>query len=57
MAEQKVCQASLGELPERVRAEALEAPVLVIIGRVVEAMAWLEDDRVGDDLSRQRGHG
>jgi uroporphyrin-III C-methyltransferase len=58
-AEQKVCSATLCELPERVRADDLEAPVLIIIGRVVEAMAWLADRRTGgaNDLDQQRGHG
>ena len=45
-------------LPERVRAEALEAPVLIVIGRVVEAMAWLVADRTARrGPQRRRGHG
>jgi uroporphyrin-III C-methyltransferase/precorrin-2 dehydrogenase/sirohydrochlorin ferrochelatase/uroporphyrin-III C-methyltransferase len=56
--EQKVCPATLGELPERVCADALEAPVLIVIGRVVEAMPLLQDGRIGaEDLDQQRGHG
>jgi siroheme synthase len=51
MPEQKVCSAPLRELPERVRAAALEAPVLFIVGRVVEAMAWLN----GIDIINQAG--
>ena len=59
---QKVCSAPLGELPDRVRAAALEAPVLFIIGRVVEAAAWLggagaPDHRAAGEPGGQRGHG
>ena len=62
MPDQKVCAAPLGELPERVRAAALEAPVLFIIGRVVEAMAWLKaagrpSHGVADEPNEQHGHG
>jgi uroporphyrin-III C-methyltransferase len=60
--EQKVCSAPLRELPERVRVAALEAPVLFIIGRVVEAMAWLSgvastSHAGADDQHEQLGHG
>ena len=57
--EQRICSATLGELPERVRAEALEAPVLIVIGRVVEAMTSLDAGRTGPtDASHWRlGHG
>ncbi len=57
--EQRVCSATLAELPERVRAEALEAPVLFVIGRVVEAMVWLVAGRTTTtgDQSQRRGHG
>jgi uroporphyrin-III C-methyltransferase/precorrin-2 dehydrogenase/sirohydrochlorin ferrochelatase/uroporphyrin-III C-methyltransferase len=62
MPEQKVCAAPLGELAERVRAAALEAPVLFIVGRVVEAMAWLNgargpSDAVADEPDERRSHG
>jgi uroporphyrin-III C-methyltransferase/precorrin-2 dehydrogenase/sirohydrochlorin ferrochelatase/uroporphyrin-III C-methyltransferase len=58
-AAQRVCPATLGALPERVHADDLEAPVLIVIGRVVEAMAWLADGRTGgaEDLDQQRDHG
>ena len=56
---QRVRLATLCELPERVRAEALEAPVLIVIGRVVDAMAWLVADRtVATAVTPRRlGHG
>ena len=62
MPAQKVCAAPLGELSERVRAAALEAPVLFIIGRVVEAMAWLNGAAgsghvAAGEPGEQRGHG
>ena len=44
-AEQRVCSANLCELPERVRADGARGPVLFVIGRVVEAMAWLDAGR------------
>jgi uroporphyrin-III C-methyltransferase len=60
--EEKVCAAPLSDLPERVRAAALEAPVLFIIGRVVEAVAWLSSvettsHAVPYDQDEQLGHG
>jgi uroporphyrin-III C-methyltransferase/precorrin-2 dehydrogenase/sirohydrochlorin ferrochelatase/uroporphyrin-III C-methyltransferase len=57
--EQRVCSATLGDLPDRMRAEGLEAPVLIVIGRVVEAMAWLNGGRRGavGDAGQRRGHG
>jgi uroporphyrin-III C-methyltransferase/precorrin-2 dehydrogenase/sirohydrochlorin ferrochelatase/uroporphyrin-III C-methyltransferase len=56
---QKVCAATLSELPERVRMAALEPPVLIVIGRVVEAMAWPIASRTvaTGDYSQRRGHG
>ena len=57
--EQRICSATLCELPERVRAEALQAPVLIVIGRVVEAMTWLDAGGTSatDASRRQLGHG
>jgi uroporphyrin-III C-methyltransferase len=59
---QRICSAPLDELPDRVRAAALEAPVLFIIGRVVEATAWLEGAAAPGHVAAhepggQRGHG
>jgi len=54
---QRVCETTLVRLPDAVVEAGLKAPVLVIIGRVVEAMAWI---RAGGEpvLATERvGHG
>lgn len=57
--EQRVCAATLGVLPQRVLTAALEPPVLIVIGRVVEAMARLvaRPAAVAEVQSGRRGHG
>jgi uroporphyrin-III C-methyltransferase len=58
--EQKVFATTLGELPGAVEAAALAAPVLIVIGRVVEAMAWLNPGALSPepgDCDRQVRHG
>jgi uroporphyrin-III C-methyltransferase/precorrin-2 dehydrogenase/sirohydrochlorin ferrochelatase/uroporphyrin-III C-methyltransferase len=53
---QRVCETTLAGLPEAVTSSGLAAPVLVIIGRVVEAMAWI--NRCAADAAADRvGHG
>ncbi len=57
---QKVSATTLGELPAAVEQAALAAPVLIVIGRVVEAMAWLNPGALSpepDDRGRQVRHG
>ena len=46
---ERVVRAPLDELPDRIAAAGLKAPVLIVIGRVVEAMVgcWRGDDRSG----------
>ena len=56
-ADQRVCEATLADLPATVTSAGLAAPVLVIIGRVVEARAWLSQGGASDlDAARVR-HG
>jgi uroporphyrin-III C-methyltransferase len=53
---QRVCETTLAKLPEAVTSSSLAAPVLVIIGRVVEAMAWM--NRCAPEPAVDRaGHG
>ena len=58
-AEQRVCRSSLGELAPTVVAAGMEAPLLVIIGRVVEAMSGqaLAALEGSPDLTGRLGHG
>jgi uroporphyrin-III C-methyltransferase len=58
-ADQAICRTTLGELAPAVVAAGMQAPLLVIIGRVVEAMsgsALAALDSEADHASR-RGHG
>ena len=60
-AHQRVLRTTLAGLPEEVRGGGLRTPVLIVIGRVVGAMAhgsaagWREDAR--DERAGRRGHG
>jgi len=56
-AEQRVCETTLATLPEAVTSAGLAAPVLVIIGRVVEAMAWVSQSAAPEAASERAGHG
>jgi siroheme synthase len=51
---QRVCETTLAGLPDAITTVNFGAPVLVIIGRVVEAMAWMnqsDDSGVTDGLA------
>jgi siroheme synthase len=53
-----VCETTLAALPEAVASAGLTAPVLVIIGRVVEAMAWMDGRGTPDTaFDHQVSHG
>ena len=52
--EQRCCIAALADLPERVAAERLEAPVLLVIGRVV-GLAGLLRPEAGTDAEERYG--
>lgn len=55
---QRICATTLAELPEAVARAGLAPPVLVVIGRVVEAMAWMNHPCAPTDAAVDRiGHG
>jgi hypothetical protein len=54
---QRVCETTLAHLPDAVVAAGLKAPVLVIIGRVVEAMAWIRAGGEPVPATGRVGHG
>ena len=56
--QQRVCETTLAALPEAVASAGLTAPVMVIIGRVVEAMAWMDGRGTPDTaFDHQVSHG
>jgi uroporphyrin-III C-methyltransferase len=54
---QRVCETTLGGLADAVASAGLAAPVLVIIGRVVEAMAWMGCHNTLDTAVDRVSHG
>jgi siroheme synthase len=54
---QRVCETTLADLPAAVESAGLTAPVLVIIGRVVEAMGSMARGGIADATVDQVSHG